>query len=387
LTTWVGLIAFGLGIYIAFGSIDECLSGGGEAYWGMTKIGFAFLLLIAGSLAFGHGVRRTVYSSIIEDTRALIADMPDEADSSGVVHTVVHLTLAFGIGVAAFLPAAWLGHLYGLPLSIAAWVVFASVMLVMFWRDWKALAALLLINGLAFANIAIGMHGIAVGMGAVQIALFAYGFSVKRLEAKQHRRIKVQVPPSIAELVCDVGSIAKDVRAKAYRRSSVAFAQAVTIFLVVGFYVFAPFLIRLVPPSIVGDGLSGFIAFVEQAKEYAPHVAFSLYLLMSSLGVFGLLWSPVANLLIRKNNPLVFLTLPLLMVFMLSTLLPLGYLLITIAYLLMATGSSLGFAFALLLGFFVFPRWVVHFLSYMAALLLCYYPILGVKRMEVASED
>lgn len=382
LTAFIGVLLIGLSLWIAVSSIDECLSGDVQAYWGMTKLGASILLLVSGFVFFGHGVKRTLYKQMVDDARGLIAELPEEEEGYGLVRSLIWFGMAALVSVSAFLPVAWLAHVWGLPFTIVAWVVFAFVLIKLLWRDWKALAALLIMNVVPVSLIFVEAYAAAAGLGAAEVALFCYAFALQRSQAGGRRGTKVFTSTSVQEVLKDVKEIARDIRAKAYKQDFIAYAQALTIFLVVGFFVAMPILIRVVPPSLVEDGGVNLLNKIEEAREFVPHIAFAVYLLMSSMGVFNLLLNPLATRLIERNSPLVFLTFPILVILLLCMVLPLGMLLISFAYMVLATGSMLGTIFVLLLGFFVFPQWVVAFLSYIAAFLLCYYPLIGMKRRE-----
>jgi hypothetical protein len=276
------------------------------------------------------------------------------------------------VGGSGAIAYVWLVQWGGV---LAAWLLLVLSSGCWFAIGGRGKSGVVLASVLAFLPLAMIVIGEPIG-SAIQSGGYTgiLVFFHTRMRVKK-RKLFERRSTHIGEFLAQVRRVAKAIRARACAKDLVTDLQAVTILLIAAAFIVGPRVFGFLPPNM-RDAIGDYHAFVEKYKPLSIYIAAGLFCVLSGFPFAGFLHD-VAELggFSGSSRTAEFDRWVTALGVSLITLAPFTMLVVYLVYLAMSLGHhALGFDFALLIGFFVFPQWLVTAYSSLSALVLLALP-------------
>lgn len=302
-----------------------------------------------------------------------VEELPSEAPSNLFSDTFAMISYLV-VGMVPGLMGTWIVYYWG---NIGTWtlmIVCVSYTIYYFKRKKGVI-----IFHLIYLPVVLLLISVEAKEGAVFLVIFL----VAVLLVEKHKPfnflrhihlVNSDRKVSLRNFVILTRYLSGDIHQKIYGKGSVNQWQAITIMMILVVYVIFPNVLPFFPPNLQPE-FQQYLKKVNQAKDYIPHFVFFFYCGFSIapfLGFFARIfsfrdedevdWKRGINFIIGIAITVLIMPMFVVLSMVMSIII------------LKVADSILGFYFAVILGFFVFPAWVTRVYAYIPTIVLLITP-------------
>ena len=297
-----------------------------------------------------------------------------EEPSSNLLKDSCGMMMYLIVGIVPGLVGAWYVYYAG---NFGVWLLLTLCIFytIYFFKGKKGLIIFHIIYlPVVFLLISVKAHEVAgfLVLFLIFLLMFARHMSLRRGQQSKteisYRGVTIQ------NFIKLIRCLSAEVHKKIYGKGAVNSWQATAIVLILLAYVILPNILPFIPPNQRQE-LQKYLIKIDQSRDYIPHIAFFFY---CGLSITPFLPFFAQILSFRQDDTIAWKRgINFIIVIVIGLLLMPMFVVLSVVMsflILKVIDSILGFYFAIILGFFVFPAWVTRLYAYIPALMLLIIP-------------